>query len=186
MTGRCSAISRKAGPHRMWLIWKDKLHHSKYSPLPSSPHFIHWAWCHFGQLWSPALAVSSPNLPCTHSLLTSLAIWKGEMALALCNPCSATTRTSLSYHHCVQHSSIPATVKKTNSIPAKTSTPFQKFSHMSYPFLCSFELHRFMLLTEASIDLPIIKQKSIELLPHSYLEERTAAPRSSDPNYTCG
>ena len=84
----------------------------------------------FGQLGSAVPAVSPPNFLCTPSLLAGGVGWGAEKALTQCEHCSAVTKTSLNYQHCFQHyskhSPMLATVKKINSIPAKTSTALQK------------------------------------------------------------
>lgn len=74
---------------------------------PSSPHqltdwCIYWLWCHM--IWniplvrwgSPVLAVFPP------SLFASVAKWKGEKALALCNPCFAVRKPAwIQKHSCI-------------------------------------------------------------------------------------
>lgn len=57
----------------------------------------------FGQLGPPVPGVSPYKF--THSLIPSMAVEKAEKALALHEPCSAITKTSLPYHRCVQHKS---------------------------------------------------------------------------------
>lgn len=80
---------------------EDKCHHSICPPFSSffTPLYIQFIYIHmpygleypFGQFASPVLDVSSPIFPCT-SLHTSRAMQKAEKALALCDPCSATTK----------------------------------------------------------------------------------------------
>lgn len=118
------------------ITWEDEHHHSLCPPLrPSSPtvYTEHDSLEYpFGQLRSPALAVSPPNLQCTLNFLATLAVQKAEKALGLCKPFSATTKTSLQYQLCVQHKSkhspIPATVKNINSTPTVTSTFLRNWS----------------------------------------------------------
>ena len=87
----------------------------------------------FGQLGSAVLAVSHHRSLCTPNLLTGGLVWGVERSLTWCKHCSAATEMSVCYQHCspkskpLEPSTVPATKKKINSIPAKTrkiSTPY--------------------------------------------------------------
>lgn len=76
----------------------------------------------FGQLRS---AVAPPNSLCTPSLLPSGAVREAQAALMLCKHSSAIAETSIIntvFSTNPKHSPIITTVKKIDSIPAKTST----------------------------------------------------------------
>ena len=60
-----------------------------------------------GQLGSAVPAVSPPNSLCTPSVLAGGAVSEAEETLTLCKHCSAITKTSMYYQHCLQHKSKP-------------------------------------------------------------------------------
>lgn len=99
--------------------WEDKHHHSELYVLSVMPHIQEYP---LDQLGWAVLPVSPPNCLCTPSLLSGGVGWEATKALALWEHCSAIMKISPYHPHYFQHSSIPATVRKINSIPTKTST----------------------------------------------------------------
>ena len=118
-----SHLQERRAPSHVTVTGEDKHHHSKFPPpfpqlytLSMTPHSME---CPFGQLGSAVPAVSPPNSLCTPSLLTGEGGWEAEKALALCKHCPIINTVSSTNP---KQSPVSATMKKTNSIPAKSST----------------------------------------------------------------
>lgn len=103
-----SHLKESRGPSCIMVTWDDNCHCAEYPPLPPSPNFTCWEWCHYGvgylfsHLESALPAVSSCNFLCSPSFLSSGVGW--GMEKTLCNHCSAVTKTLLCYQHFTAHS----------------------------------------------------------------------------------
>lgn len=128
-TSRSPAISRRAGPYHTYLMVtrENKHRHSKRPPLhPSSPHYIHWAWCSIA--WDIPLVVGVTCPGCISSQLPQhphpgVAAQEGlDSVRALLSNNKYLYIFNIVFSINLKHSPIWVTLKKINSIPAKTST----------------------------------------------------------------
>ena len=141
-----SHLQESRAPSRVTVTWEDKRHHAQCPP-PSFffPQLIYWAWRHM--VWNSPLA-SLGQLSWLCPLPASCAsgrAWNAKKSLASIN----ITQQQLK-HQCViniilmlnpKHSTIPATKKKINSIPAKTSTPYCMCSKIMYCLCTAMALY---------------------------------------------
>lgn len=103
------------------------MHHSEGTPcllLPTALHVVHGTISCGICLWT--IGVISPSCVPSQLLvflkpLAARVVQEAENALALCEHCSAVAKTFLYYQHCSQDKSTLATVKKMDSISAKSS-----------------------------------------------------------------
>lgn len=113
------------------VISEDRHRHPEHFSLPSTlPSFICWDNIQHG------ISLESVGVRCLATfpprLLAGEMLWEAGKALILCEHWSAVTKIPLCYQHCFQHRCKPqpvlVTMKKINSMTAKTSTITIKMS----------------------------------------------------------
>lgn len=118
---------------------------------------------------SAQLGSSTPKFLCTPSLLAGRAVWETEKPLTLHKHCSAMPKTSICYHRCYHQKSKAQTtqdaMKKTNAIPAKTSTFSEDKSKRTRYKVCS--LLSSNLLDRKLLTLDIASRERVHRLQHS-------------------
>lgn len=105
------------------VTWQDN--NSKFTSFLLLPpaFFTEISWCGTS-LWSAVLAVSHPDLMCTHSPRWWGA-WQVEKALMLCMGCSATAETfllSTLFWWQIQNSTLQTAMKRINWVSVKART----------------------------------------------------------------
>lgn len=123
----CSAMPKKVGLHHMeqWLGNKNAITPNipfllLFTPSLHAEYNTRWRGIFLRSVWlsCPGWVPSTPCALPTSSLVG----WEVEMALMLCNGCSATAKACLYYQNCFQHSEskTQVIVKEMNFIAAKT------------------------------------------------------------------